>query len=98
MQQSDLKRFRNFCVTPWRGRSLNGTYYTPFDGHPDQVGLTRAEIDGFAGEVNTTCSGVGLLREDVSRVFVGLVPRERGAAEGLHQAFLDRRPQGVERL
>jgi len=93
------KGFRNFFVTPWRGRSMVGTYYTPFEGDPERLGVTPEEIDGFLAEFNAACSGIELRREDVSHVFAGLVPRQAGTADVFAKQFeiIDHEPaDGVQ--
>jgi glycerol-3-phosphate dehydrogenase len=62
-----------FCV-PWRGRSLIGTEYIPFDGDPDRCQATEEEVAGFLQEVRQTCPAANWEIGDVHFVHSGLVP------------------------
>jgi glycerol-3-phosphate dehydrogenase len=79
------KGFRNFFVTPWRDRSLVGTFYEPHDGGVEDLRVTRGELCGYLDEFRTVCPKVELQPEDVKFVFAGLLPRATGprAAEEL---------------
>lgn len=60
-------------VAPWRNRSIIGTAYAPFDGHPDDCRVTEEEIEEFLVQINRAYP-VALSRDEVSFVHVGLVP------------------------
>lgn len=65
---------RHLFVIPWRGRSLIGTTNVPFDGTPDGVAVTRADIEGLLDDVNRALPGAGLTAADVRHAFAGLYP------------------------
>jgi len=65
---------RLLFVAPWRGHSLIGTAYTPFDGEPDEFMVTREDIEGLLAVVNQACPSAGFKREDVRFVHGGLLP------------------------
>lgn len=65
---------RHIFVIPWRGRSLIGTTNVPFAGTPDEVGVTRADIDGFLDDINRALPGAELTVADVRHAFAGLYP------------------------
>jgi glycerol-3-phosphate dehydrogenase len=71
------KGYRNYFVTPWRDGSLVGTFYAPFEDHPDHLRVTPDEIAGYLQSFNRACPGLELGYEDVKSVFVGLLPRVR---------------------
>jgi glycerol-3-phosphate dehydrogenase len=71
-----VKGYRNYFVTPWPDGSLIGTFYAPFDGHPDQLRVTPDEIVRYLQELNRACPGLELAYEDVINVFAGLLPRD----------------------
>jgi glycerol-3-phosphate dehydrogenase len=65
---------RHIFVIPWRGRSLIGTTNVPFAGTPDEVRVTRADIDGFLDDINRALPGAELTAADVRHAFAGLYP------------------------
>jgi glycerol-3-phosphate dehydrogenase len=65
---------RHIFVIPWRGRSLIGTTNVPFTGTPDEVAVTRADIDGFLDDINRALPGAELTAADVRHAFAGLYP------------------------
>ena len=64
----------HFFVLPWRGYSLLGTTDTAFNGSPDAVGVTEADIAGFLSFVNAHLPAARLKREDVRYFYAGLRP------------------------
>jgi glycerol-3-phosphate dehydrogenase len=65
---------RHLFVIPWRGHSLIGTTNVPFEGTPDEVAVTRADVDGFLDDINRALPGAGLTAADVRYAFAGLYP------------------------
>jgi glycerol-3-phosphate dehydrogenase len=72
------KNYRNFFITPWRGLSLIGTFYSPHRGPASLCQVTGDEIASWLDEINEACPSLGLTRDDVFRVLAGLLPRGRG--------------------
>ena len=64
----------HFFVLPWRGYSLLGTTDTAFNGSPDSVGVSEADIAGFLSFVNAHLPAARLKREDVRYFYAGLRP------------------------
>jgi glycerol-3-phosphate dehydrogenase len=64
----------HFFVLPWRGYSLLGTTDTAFNGSPDSVGVSEADIAGFLAFVNAHLPAAHLKREDVRYFYAGLRP------------------------
>jgi len=64
----------HFFVLPWRGCSILGTTDTAFDGLPDAVGVTEADIEQFLGFVNAHLPSARLLRDHVRHFYAGLRP------------------------
>ena len=64
----------HFFVLPWRGYSLLGTTDTAFNGSPDSVGVSEADIAGFLAFVNAHLPAARLKREDVRYFYAGLRP------------------------
>ncbi|GJL55798.1 MAG: FAD-dependent oxidoreductase [Nitrospirales bacterium] len=69
------KGCRYFFITPWRNRSLVGTFQSRYDGNPDDLCVTEKEIEAHIKEVNESLPGVKLTRSDVHLVNCGLLPR-----------------------
>lgn len=97
-----LKKGSRFLfIAPWRGRSMIGTWYAPFDGNPDQFAITEAEIQAFLGEVNQAYPAANLKREDIEFVHGGLLPSTGFSQSGdvqlaKHYTFYDHRQNGVQ--
>jgi glycerol-3-phosphate dehydrogenase len=68
------KRARLLFITPWRERSLIGTAYLPYDCEPDNMTISKAEIETFLNEINKAFPAAELALRDVSFVYGGLVP------------------------
>jgi glycerol-3-phosphate dehydrogenase len=64
----------HFFVLPWRGCSILGTTDTAFDGSPDTVGVSEADIEQFLSFVNANLPAANLGREDVKHFYAGLRP------------------------
>lgn len=69
------KGYRFFFITPWRGVSLVGTFYEPFDGDPATVEISEAEIEGALAVINAAYPQAELTRADVRYAYCGLLPR-----------------------
>jgi len=65
---------RHYFITPWRGVSLIGTTDTVYRGDPDDFRITEKDIEDFIGDINASCGGFGLRREDITFAFGGLRP------------------------
>ncbi len=68
------KGHRYFFITPWRDRSLIGTYQVPYDGDPDEFKVTEEDIQTFIKEINSAYPGGGIERKDVYLAYGGLLP------------------------
>ncbi|MGF1524782.1 MAG: FAD-dependent oxidoreductase [Leptolyngbyaceae cyanobacterium] len=66
---------RLFFMAPWRGKSMIGTHYVPYEGSPDDLAVSEREIASFIQAVNQTYPAARLQIEDVSFVHKGLLPR-----------------------
>lgn len=64
----------HFFLLPWRGHTLIGTTDTLFEGDPDRVDVTEAEIRAFLAVVNAGYPAARLAREDVLHFYGGLRP------------------------
>jgi len=69
------KGHRYFFITPWRNRSLIGTFQGPYDGPINDCEVTDRDIEELLVEINRALPGANLVREDVYFVNRGLLPR-----------------------
>ncbi len=76
------KGFRNLFVTSWCGLSLVGTFYTDYEGDPDELSVSPEEVSGFIEEFNQTYPAAGLAYDDVKFTFMGLQPKAPGNSSG----------------
>lgn len=67
------KGSRFLFIAPWRGQSLIGTKYVPYNGDPDDLKLTENDIRSFLDEINQAYPLASLRREDISFAHLGLV-------------------------
>lgn len=65
---------RHVFVIPWRGCSLVGTTYGPYEGDPDDVSPAAEDIEALLEDVNAALGAGALEREDVRWAFAGLYP------------------------
>lgn len=93
---------RQLFVTPWRGKSLIGTAYTPYHGHPDDFRVTEADVQDFLDDINQAWPAARLRLDDVEHVHGGLVlgsgtPRSGGSVQrARHSQIHDHRADGIE--
>ena len=94
----------HFFVLPWRGYSILGTTDTAFNGSPDAVGVTEADIEQFLAYVNAHLPAAHLGRQDVRHFYAGLRPLVDDGAGDTYTAsrraeLIDhRRGDGIEGL
>lgn len=93
---------RLLFFSPWRGKTMVGTEYEAYDGHPDSFRLTEQQVVNFVEEVNHAYPAANITREDVSFVHAGLLPMD-GVDDktgdvrlSKHYEIRDHREQGVQ--
>jgi glycerol-3-phosphate dehydrogenase len=67
---------RILFMTPWRNRTIIGTYHRPFEGSPDDLRVTEQDIDNFLKEINSACPGDPVRRDEISLVHKGFLPMD----------------------
>ncbi len=72
----------HFFVLPWRGHSIIGTTDDVFDGPPDAVTPTDADIDKMLAAVNAGLPSAKLTRADVLHAYAGVRPLIDESAPG----------------
>jgi glycerol-3-phosphate dehydrogenase len=66
---------RHVFMVPWRRSfTLIGVNSRVYDSSPFDLAVTEQEIDGFLDEINESCPGLALTRDDVKVVNAGLLP------------------------
>lgn len=93
-----------YFVSPWRGRSLIGTEYLPYDG--DRLAFTarRDEVEAFLEAINRVIPSARLTLDDVGFVHRGLLPVKEANAQSRTVKFskypriTDHAEQGVPGL
>jgi glycerol-3-phosphate dehydrogenase len=76
VSNGDEKESHMLFVSPWRGKSLVGTFHSHFHGEPDQFELTEELIEGMLTEANSAYPSAELTREDISFIHHGFLPEE----------------------
>jgi glycerol-3-phosphate dehydrogenase len=66
---------RLYFLTPWQDVSIVGTAHDVYDGHPDEIAISDAEVETLLGEISATLSR-RLTLDDVAYVHMGLAPAE----------------------
>ena len=72
----------HFFVLPWRGHAIVGTTDDVFEGSPDRVTPTDADIDKMIAAVNTGLPSANLTRADVIHAYAGVRPLIDESAPG----------------
>jgi glycerol-3-phosphate dehydrogenase len=75
---------RHLFMAPWRGLTLVGVWHGVYDGPPDEVSVSKEELQGYIAEVNEAYPGLSLSVGDVALVNSGLILFEetrKGGAE-----------------
>lgn len=77
---------RPFFIVPWRGLYMIGTTETPYDGDPDRVMPTEAEIDYLLTEFDQLFPYATLTRADICYAYAGSRPMLRADSTNLNKA------------
>ena len=65
---------RLLFTVPWRGTSMIGTEYIPYEGDPDKFEIADDEIQAFIDDFNHAYPEATLTLDDILHVHGGLVP------------------------
>ncbi len=63
---------RHLFSVPWRTYTLVGVWHKVFEDVPENIAVSRRELEGFVKEVNEAYSGLSLSVEDISMINMGL--------------------------
>ncbi len=86
---------RHLFLVPWRGRTMIGVNSLIWKEEPDRLRVTEKEVADFLEEINQADPRLRLGMDDVALVMAGLLPVERGDAEGGDVSF-GKRPLVVD--
>lgn len=93
---------RFLIMVPWRDCSIAGTSHEPYDGDPDDLTVTTADVERFLAELNVAFPFAKLTPADVRLVHCGLLPMvaTKGPEVKLVKKswVVDHRADGIEGL
>lgn len=97
---------RHLFLVPWRNRTLVGVWHRYTENHPDEIAVSRDELESYLNEVNGVYNGLNLQYEDIGIVNTGLIlfgsKQEQGGANGHSFAkrslLIDHAEDGVDGL
>jgi glycerol-3-phosphate dehydrogenase len=74
-QDAVLDKGSRFLFTaPWRGKTMVGTWYFPYQQSPDDARVTEAELQVCLDDINAAYPSVQLTLQDIQFVHCGLLP------------------------
>jgi len=68
------KGYRFLFVTPWRDKSLIGTFQAPYDENPDHIKVSEEDLRRYLQEINAAFPEADIKRRDVHFIYRGLLP------------------------
>lgn len=81
---------RLFFVSPWQDCSVIGTWHDPYTGDPDEVHVTRKEVEQLVAEINRALPSAELSLADIRSVHVGLTPgSDETGGRARRSSFID---------
>lgn len=72
-----------YFMHPWRGRILAGTVHTPWNGQPDRPMPSESQLQAFLDDLNDAVPDWRLQRDQVLRIYAGLLPATRAGSDEL---------------
>jgi glycerol-3-phosphate dehydrogenase len=64
---------RHLFLVPWRGMTLVGVWHGYTEVAPDNVGVSREELQNFLDEINAGYAGLDLRMDDIRMIYTGLI-------------------------
>ncbi|HEX6964901.1 MAG TPA: FAD-dependent oxidoreductase [Gemmatimonadaceae bacterium] len=94
VHEGETSNSGNLFIVPWRGRTVIGTGYFPYDGDPSVFALRESDVERFLDDVNRAWPVAPIARDAIVLVHGGLLPLAAGARDGEPARALERR-QGI---
>lgn len=91
----DLGGRRLFAV-PWRKYMLIGVWHKVFDGPPENITVSKSEIQGFIDEVNAAFPGLKIDIDEVSLINTGLTLFGEEARQGSNSLSFGKRSMLID--
>lgn len=79
--KEDEKVSHMLFISPWRNRSLIGTFHFHYHGDPDQFHVSEVDLENILAEINSAYPEINLNLEDITFVHHGFLPEEKGSPE-----------------
>lgn len=73
---------RHLFLVPWRGLTLVGVWHQFTLGHPDNISVSREELQDYIDEINSAYSGLDLCMDDITVINTGHILFGSEAAQG----------------
>jgi glycerol-3-phosphate dehydrogenase len=98
---------RLYFFTPWENRTIIGTTHFPYNCNPDDMMISKEEVQEFITEINEAYAGANLSLKDVQYCYKGLTPSDEQGEENAtgsnsnrsHRSkILDHSSDGIEGL
>jgi glycerol-3-phosphate dehydrogenase len=95
---------RHLFLVPWRGKTLVGVWHRYSLADPDDISVSREELQEYLDEINGAYSGINLTMDDITMVNTGHILFGPQAAQGSdtehsfakRSLLLDHADDGVE--
>ena len=78
---------RLYFLTPWHDVSIVGTAHDVYQGHPDEMAISDAEVETLLHEISVTLKR-RLTLDDVAYVHMGLAPAEEAGRKRAKRAVV----------
>lgn len=82
------KASRLFFVNPWQGGSIVGTTHDTYRGHPDDMGMTDAQVSAFLEDVSRALAGEPIDLDEVASLHIGISPAEETGRHGAKRTVI----------
>lgn len=69
-------------VSPWRGKSIIGTFHSHFNGEPDRYAIQEDALQKIIANANSAYPGADLTLDDINFVHFGFLPEFKYSSTG----------------
>lgn len=78
---------RHLFISPWRGRSLVGVWHKVTSEKPEQITVTKEELNEYITEINESYPALNLTIDEVTMWNAGLVPFGENNEDAQHLSY-----------